>query len=546
MTEPARERSPRTSVQQRRREVRQCLADLGFARGRLRLWRPTVSEKRSTAARLRQGLESLGPVFLAFGRYLASWGELVPAPLRRALTDLPPPRDALPADAVRRLITVELGRPLESAFAEFEEVPCTVGLASQVHRARLHSGEPVAVRAAIPGRAERLTGELAALPQLQGALSQFGDGVVPISVAVTAFCQTVHEETDFAHAATALAKLERDAAGVEGLFVPRAHSDLSTPRQLVRDQIAGPTLAELLAPSSERRSAAHDRFDLAGRLCTVWLSLALLGPSFPADTAAEDVTVLADGRIGFRGALCVLPAAARRDLWDYLLAVSNEDPDGACPPLFRLLEKDSPWSREDGLRHRLRQAVVFQTNGKGENSRVTCLRDVVLLHLRLAREERCRPSLHLARLFRALLLMEDAARRLAPGRDWLREGLENLRIVVALGQVRDLFSPGQLNLSLERYAPVLLELPRKMDEVLRLAAEGSARMQVQLRETTEGRGRQNAMVRTAALLLVLAGMALLARHLAAAEALGDWGETVGVGVLVLGGVFLLTRLGGGR
>ena len=94
--------------------------------------------------------------------------------------------------------------------------------------------------------------------------------------------------------------------------------------------------------------------------------------------------------------------------------------------------------------------------------------------------------------------------------------------------------------------PLLLELPRKMDEVLTLATESSARMQLQVRETAEHRRHRNSTASVAALLLVLAGVALLTRYLAVTDELGSKGVKIGAGLLLMVGVLLLVRLSSGR
>jgi predicted unusual protein kinase regulating ubiquinone biosynthesis (AarF/ABC1/UbiB family) len=284
--------------------------------------------------------------------------------------------------------------------------------------------------------------------------------------------------------------------------------------------------------------------ELASRLCSVWLRQALLGRFFPAEARGRDVVVLPDGRVAFRGVFASLPSASRKDLWDYLLAASVGDPDGACAHLFRVMDKDPRSVHEDGLRHQFRQAIPPGAGGSGlgEGGNLGAL---VRAHWQLAQAQGCRPPLHLLRFYRGLRHVDETARRLAPDRDSLRDGLETVRVVAALGQVGDLLSLAQLNQNLEQYAPVLLELPRKLDEVLTLVAQGSARMQLRAKETAEKRAQKNSTAVAAALLFVLAGAALLARHLAAEEP-GGWGAKVALGVFVAVGAVLLMRLGGGR
>ena len=96
--------------------------------------------------RIRLALTDLGPTFIKLGQLLSTRPDLVGVQLADELKQL---RDDVPADdpaAVRRMIETELGQAAEELFAEFEDVPVASASIGQVHRARLKSGEKVAVK----------------------------------------------------------------------------------------------------------------------------------------------------------------------------------------------------------------------------------------------------------------------------------------------------------------------------------------------------------------------------------------------------------------
>jgi len=289
-----------------------------------------------------------------------------------------------------------------------------------------------------------------------------------------------------------------------------------------------------------------ERRDLASRLCTVWLQQALLSRFFPVGAAPPDVLVQPDGQLAFRGVYGSLSSDSKKTLWNYLVAASAGDPDTACAYLFKEMEKDPGSVRESDLRHRFRQVVPFRDcELEGGGSR-NLLAAHLWVHVRVARAHGCRLPLPLARFYRGLFLVHDAGIQLAPGEDSLRDGLENVRATAALTQLRDLVSLDNLNQNLEKFAPLLLDLPRKMDEVLTLVAEGSARMHLKVRESAERRGQKNATATLVSLLLVLAGSALLAHHYGLLGFEGGWAGTIGFAVCVAAGALLLGRLSGSR
>jgi ubiquinone biosynthesis protein len=544
VAEPAHKGALRGRAAARRREVRRCLADFGFLRRPLRLWRAPRPDESALSAteRLAAVLERLGPVFAAFGGYLASRVDLLSPEQRQSLAGVAHAARPTPPAVVREMLARELSRAPAVAYRDFEEEPCEIGLLFQAHRGRLPDGQEVLVKVVHPGHEEEVAADLAALPLLRGLLTGEEGAEVPLDGALADFRHTVRQQADFVHEAATWGTLAEDAEGFKPLCVPQVYADLSTARVLTLERLPGRSLADRLHTADD----GVDRRDLASRLCTVWLRQALLGRSFLAEGRLTDVTVLPDGRVSFMGIFSSVPFATRRTLWEYLLAASAGDPDVACAALLRVMERATRSVHEDGLRHQFRQAIPSRAGGPGAPGKSGQLGDLVLLHWRLARASGCRPSLHLLRFFRGFFFVNETARQLAPDRDSLRDGLETVRVMATLGQMRELLSLALVNESLERYAPVLLELPRKMDEVLTVLTSQSARMHLRVRETAEKRRHRNSTAAVTALLLMLAGAALLARHLGAMEGLGNWGVRVGAGVFVVVGALLLARLSGSR
>jgi predicted unusual protein kinase regulating ubiquinone biosynthesis (AarF/ABC1/UbiB family) len=552
MSEPAGRLPLRGSLKDRRREVRDCLADCGFGTRPFRLRRgPAPEASRPTyGRRLRAALTKLGPVFASFGAYLASRADLPGSLPRDELALLTPQPPALPAASVRALLTKELGRTPAEVYATFEERPCEVGLLFQSHCASLRRGEPVTVKIVDPGREERLAADLASLALLEHALGGEAELGTRLEGVIADFRHTVHQQSDLRHEAKVMEALGQDAEECNLLFAPRVHGELSTARVLTLGRPPGRGLGEMLrrvggaargqgASAQENPSAGFDPLDVASRLCTVWLRQALLGRFFPVEVGGDNVTLLPDGRLAFTGVCSSVPLAGKTHLWEYLLAASADDPDRACTHLFSLLEKDQRVVAEDDLRHRFRQAVLFRDGDRRRTDGGESLGELLRVHRRFAEAAGCRAPVYLSRWYRALFLVQEAALPLAPGKDSLRGGLENVRVMAALGNFRELLSLAQWNYNLEQYAPVLLDLPNKVDEVLSLLAGGAARMQLQWREAESNRRHRNARARAVALLLALAGAALLGYHLDPGGSLAGWGVRTATVVFLFAGVFLM-------
>ena len=111
-------------------------------------------------ARLRQALESLGPIFVKFGQMLSTRRDLLPPAIAEELARL---QDRVPPfsseEALAQLETA-YGKHADEVFARFERQPIASASIAQVHYATLHSGEEVVVKIQRPGIRRRVAADL--------------------------------------------------------------------------------------------------------------------------------------------------------------------------------------------------------------------------------------------------------------------------------------------------------------------------------------------------------------------------------------------------
>ena len=142
--------------------------------------------------------------------------------------------------------------------------------------------------------------------------------------------------------------------------------------------------------------------------------------------------------------------------------------------------------------------------------------------------------------YRGLARLAVAVRRLAPGRDPLREGLEAARLAAGLSDVTRLFTRESAKEVLGGYTAALLAMPQRFNELLTLAAEGRANIRLEMVEPPSERRRRDFSIAALAAVLAMVAVILLAHHLAGA--LGSWAERIGAVLLGSLGVLLLRAL----
>ena len=104
------------------------------------------SKKNNRAIRLRLALESLGPIFIKFGQMLSTRKDLLPSDIANELSKLQDKVPPFEFKKVKQTIENSYSKKITSVFKEFNEKPIASASVAQVHFAKLHNGEKVAVK----------------------------------------------------------------------------------------------------------------------------------------------------------------------------------------------------------------------------------------------------------------------------------------------------------------------------------------------------------------------------------------------------------------
>lgn len=535
----------RATPKGRREEVLSRLAACGLARGPHRVVGTQSGPLESRAARLRAALSELGPVFCAFGLYLATRIDLLRAADCLELAAVPDRAPPAPPAAVGELFRRELGCAPEEAFQVFEEEPFESGLFQQSHRAQTPDGARVVFKIIRLGSEQSFLRDVELLPLLEVALDGLAPGGASFKGASEDFANTLRQHLDFAHEAKALEALAREAKEFEMLRVPAVRRDLSSARVLTVEELAGTRLSEVDFSSGGRRArgelpGVNDRDGLARLLCAVWLRLALSGQVFPVEPHLGNVLVVSDKQVAFTGGhFAGLPGESQSNLWRYLLATAGDEPDRACACLLREVKRARASGAEEELRHLFRQVVPFRDSEWHLDDDVNRLVEHLVVHWRAASRCGYVPQPHLPSFYRGLFMVTSVAQALSPEGDPLLDGLQDARLLSSLSRVRRLMSLQQMGEEFDRYAAMMVGLPGRFDEMLSLGEEGGARLKLRVTERDSDRRQRNSSTVVTALLLVLASVSLLLPPLTHSLLTREWADRVNVVVFILVGVSVL-------
>ena len=275
-------------------------------------------------ARIRLTLTELGPTFIKFGQLLSTRADVVGVDLAQELKQL---QSSTPADSeeqVRSIVETELGEPIEDLFAEFDLVPIASASIGQVHSARLKTGERVVVKvqhARIESKVNEDLEVLAGLAQLAEGFPEFKPYRPTANVAEMG--RTLRRELDFGREERNLhqfAALFKDDATVR---IPRAHTELSTPRVLTMDMIDGIALEN----PGLIEAAGIDREEVARRGADLYLQMIFTHGFYHADPHPGNILLLPGNVIGLIdfGMVGRMEERLREDIEEMLLAIVQHD-----------------------------------------------------------------------------------------------------------------------------------------------------------------------------------------------------------------------------
>lgn len=288
-----------------------------------------------TALSLFDSMGYLRGAVMKIGQTLANFPDIVPQAfvetLERLHYDAPPMHWAL----MREMVHNELGDDAENLFASFDKQAFAAASLGQVHRARLKTGEEVAVKIQYPGIARTIREDFRNffLFLLPGRLNkdwtstknQFDD-----------LRMRLERETDYEAEAAVLAKVRPLFRDEDGIVVPRVYPQYSTSRVLIMERLGGAHLDEFLArnPSQEQRD------EFARKIVRAWYRMMFAGRLLYADFHPGNFLFMDDGRLGLIDFGFVLPLDD--ELW----------------PMMRDMDRGFTTGRSEDLR-----AAVMQWSG---------------------------------------------------------------------------------------------------------------------------------------------------------------------------------------
>lgn len=246
--------------------------------------------------RLRRLLEELGPMFVKMGQILANRSEILPQPYCDELRHLRTEVDPVPYSVIVDCLEAEYGQKLGEIFDAVDPNPLGSASLAQVHRARLVTGEDVAVKIQRPGAQQIMAQDIDIMRSIVRHASRFikTDQFVDLRAVVEELWRSFREETNFLMEARNLTDFRAFHERVRGISCPRSYPEFCTEHIVVMDYIDGISIADPTALVDAGYNLEH----LGAKIVEDYSTQVLDDGFFHADPHAGNI-IVKDGVIYF-------------------------------------------------------------------------------------------------------------------------------------------------------------------------------------------------------------------------------------------------------
>ena len=247
---------------------------------------------------LRASLIDLGPTFIKIGQALGTRADLLPLAYVKQLATL---QDNVPAfstaEAFAR-IEAELGRPLHELYPEIDSEPIAAASLGQVYRARLSTGEEVAVKVQRPDLEALISFDVAILfrlVKLTNRLFPKANENADWEGMLREFHTTIFEEMDYVKEGRNADRFRYNFRAWRAVRVPKIFWTHSSTRVLTLEFIRGTKVTDIEGLKAHRISPVK----VNRLLIRTYLKQLLEDGFFHADPHPGNLLVMDSGHLAF-------------------------------------------------------------------------------------------------------------------------------------------------------------------------------------------------------------------------------------------------------
>ncbi|MGI9056405.1 MAG: ABC1 kinase family protein [Pyrinomonadaceae bacterium] len=246
---------------------------------------------------LKENLIELGPTFIKIGQSMGTRADLLPLPFVKALGELQDNVPSFPNSIAFARIEKELGKKINQVYEEFDIEPVAAASLGQVYRAKLFTGEEVAVKVQRPNLDQIIKGDIEILRKVTKFAERFPSLNENADWAgmLREFDETIHEEMDYAAEGRNAERFTDNFKEWTNIHVPKIYWNATTGKVLTMEFIHGTKVTSL----EELRARDVSPEKVNRLLIKTYLKQLLEDGFFHADPHPGNLLVMPDGRLAF-------------------------------------------------------------------------------------------------------------------------------------------------------------------------------------------------------------------------------------------------------
>ena len=201
--------------------------------------RPSIAVP--SPARLRHILTELGPSFIKLGQLMSVRADLFPPQYIEELQKLQDQVPPQPFSVIKPFLEKQLGGSLNRAFKEFDEIALASASIAQVYKARLNTGEQVAVKVVRPGIIRQIRSDIRVMYYLARKLEKTLElaRVIGARNVVKEFERSIFNELDMHIEAGSIEKFSHYYRPIQEICIPKVYWEWTTKSVLVMEFVPG-------------------------------------------------------------------------------------------------------------------------------------------------------------------------------------------------------------------------------------------------------------------------------------------------------------------
>ena len=312
---------------------------------------------------LKGKLIHLGPTFIKIGQSMGTRADLLPLPFVKALGELQDNVPSFPNAIAFARIEKELGRKINEVYQEFDVEPIAAASLGQVYRAKLFTGEEVAVKVQRPNLVAIIKGDIEILRKVTKFAEKFPSLNENADWAgmLREFDETIHEEMDYSAEGKNAERFTENFKEWSNVHVPKIYWNATSSKVLTMEFINGDKVTEL--DKLRVRGISPEKVNRL--LIRTYLKQLLEDGFFHADPHPGNLLVMPDGRLAFFdfGMVGRITPQLQSKMIDAFFHVVAKDPQGIAQDLIDL-NFMKPGSNADAVRPVVEKMFEFHLNLK--------------------------------------------------------------------------------------------------------------------------------------------------------------------------------------